>query len=169
MASRQQFGSFYFDPDSADRMARKGQDWLQKLDAELGKRMKKAVQIVWTIAHQKRPMITAADAKAMGYGKVGRIDSKTGKKRMVQKRVSNPDAEAGVPVDTGNLQAHVKSETIPGKIGKITGRIYVEAVEYALAMEFGVPSKNIRARPYMRPAIDLARPALNEVFRAPMK
>lgn len=168
MASRKQFGSFSIDPDYVAKMTKNLVGYNAAVEKEIKSRMGLAVNIIWTIAHQRRPQISAAQAKSEGRGYKTVINSK-GKMTKKIRRVSNPDAQAGVPVDTGVLQAHVLKEVVSGKAGVVQGRIYVEDVEYALAMEFGSPTKNVRARPYMRPAVELGRAGVKAVFQKKAK
>lgn len=83
-----------------------------------------------------------------------------------------------VPVDEGNLYEHIK---IRGplqegnvhivEVGVIHQLDYTDAktAEYGNVMEYGSPSKHIRAQPYIRPAIDRKRAAVRKAIRDSLK
>lgn len=137
--------SFSIDTGKLDAVLSNVKNAEKKADALIGKKMTKAVDIIWRVAHQKRPMITAQQAKSEG-----RV-----------KRVSNPNAQAGVPVDTGALQASIQ-KSVSSKSGKWIGRIWTSGIEYAQMIEFG--TSKMAARPFMRPAVNLTRDALKQMF-----
>jgi HK97 gp10 family phage protein len=58
-------------------------------------------------------------------------------------------AKVKCPVDTGFLRNSIQTESLGG------GRARVFAgAEYAIYVEYGVPSRHMGAQPYMRPAAD---------------
>lgn len=111
-----------------------------------------ATNIMWRIARQKRPMITRAQAKAEGRKKIRGTNK--------YHRVSDPGAEAGVPVDTGALQASIQ-KSVEVKRNSVVGRIWT-SLFYAKFMEYG--TSKIAPRPFMRPAITLTRDAIKAMF-----
>lgn len=136
--------SFSIDTGKLDAVLSHVRESGKRADKLIERKMNKAVDIVWRVAHQKRPMISKSQAKTEGR----------------TRRVSNPDASAGVPVRTGVLQASIqKSVKVVG--GKWIGRIWTDT-PYAKYMEFG--TSKIRARAFMRPAINLTRDALKLIF-----
>jgi HK97 gp10 family phage protein len=141
---------FKFSPDSLSKIANTIGKQPARYDAIMKKRMTSAVQIVWSVAHSKRPMISKIQMKQQGR----------------TKRVSEAGAEAGVPVDTGALQASILKEVKPGKeLGSWVGRIYTKGIPYAGYMEYG--TSRIKARPFMRPAVALTASSLKQVFGVP--
>ncbi len=130
-----------------------------KYDVEMEKRIQAATSIVWRIAHQKRPMITKAQAKKGRLTKMGNIS---------YRRVSDPNAALGVPVDTGLLQSSVKKEVRRLGYGKFQGEVFVDTamVSYGKAMEYGTAT--VHARPFLRPAVNLTREALKALFARKM-
>jgi HK97 gp10 family phage protein len=141
-----QFGkSVKVDMDWLPQMTKKFLDKQVQYDVLLEKRMRKATQMVWAVAHQKRPMITPAMAKAQGRSK----------------RVSDPNAQEGVPVDTGALQASIIQKVSRNSKGW-QGEVSTKGIPYAGAMEYG--NSKIKARPFMRPAVNLTKDALKAVF-----
>ncbi len=137
--------SFSVDTGKLDTVLSQIKKGREQTDRLIGIKMTKAVNIVWGVAHQRRPMITAKQAKIEGRAK----------------RVSNPDAIAGVPVDTGALQASIQ-KSVKQSNKKWIGKIWTSGIDYASAMEFG--TSKIRARPFMRPAINLSKDALKLMF-----
>ncbi len=117
-----------------------------KNDVSLQKKMQTATDMVWRIAHQKRPMISKAMMKAEGRSH----------------RVSDPGAQAGVPVDTGRLQESVKKIVTRKRMMSYVGEIFTKGVPYAGFVEYG--TSIMKARPFMRPAVALTRDAIKKVF-----
>lgn len=103
-----------------------------------------ATNIMWRVARQKRPMMSRAQAKAEG--------------RRV--RVSDPTAEAGVPVQTGQLQQSIQ-KSVEVKRNSVIGRVFTN-LYYGKYVEFG--TTRMAARPFMRPAITLTREAIKAMF-----
>ena len=137
--------SFSIDTGKLDAVFSNVRNAEVKADTLIQKKIIKATDIVSRIAHSKRPMITKAQMKAEGR----------------TQRVSNPDAQAGVPVDTGALQASIR-QTVSAKSGKWIGRVATKGIPYASMIEFG--TSKMQARPFMRPAINLTRDALKAMF-----
>jgi len=117
------------------------------------KKITASVNILYKLASAKRPMITNAQAKAQGRRKVG------GK----YQRVSDPDAKAGVPVRSGELQRSIEKK-VEDKGVKVIGSVYTDS-PYANFVEFG--TSRMRARPFMRPAIELGKAAIKLLFSKP--
>jgi|SRR5665213_556168 len=117
-----------------------------KYDVLMKRRTTLATAMVWRIAHQRRPMISKVQMKA--------------EKRT--KRVSDPSAQLGVPVDTGTLQMSVKQSVTMQSFGKYVGMIRTGGVGYAGFIEYG--TSKMAARPFMRPAINLTREAIRRMF-----
>lgn len=121
-------------------------------------KVKLATQMVYQIAHQKRPYITNMQAKAEGRRMIGK-----GKYH----RVSDPNASAGVPValiNGGALQASIKTDFKQAG-SKFQGRVYIDdpGAAYAGYLEYGTP--NMQARPFMRPAINLTQDAIKQMLK----
>lgn len=138
--------TFNIDTGALSRMGDKFARAQRNYDIEVEKRMKTATGIVWRIAHQKRPMITKAQMKAEGR----------------RTRVSDPNAQAGVPVQTGRLQGSITQDVERIKGGTFRGIIETKGIPYAGFIEHG--TSKMRARPFMRPAIALTKDALKKVF-----
>ncbi len=140
-----------------DRLGRKLSNRTKDYDALMQKRMTQATAIVFNLAHQKRPMITKAQAKKGRLTKMGNVSFR---------RVSDPNATLGVPVDTGTLQSAIKQEVKRLGYGKFQGAVYVDAgiAPYGKAMEYGTAT--VHARPFMRPAMELTREQLRKLFAA---
>ena len=101
MANEQSGKSIRINLDAIPRLVKKMTGKQAQYDKLIQKRVTAATHMVWAIAHQKRPIIAA---KQMGrLVEHGRFIVREGATR----RVSDPDAKAGVPVDTGTLQASV--------------------------------------------------------------
>lgn len=137
--------SFYFDPHKVDKLVNSAGKIMTRERGLLMAKMKDITNIVWQTAHAKRPIITKMEMKKSGR----------------TKRVSNPNAAYGVPVDTGALQISIKNK-IQDNGKYIVGTIYVDdkisnqktgrsVKEYATAMEFG--TSRIAPRSYLRSAI----------------
>lgn len=126
-------------------------------------RMNSIVNLVWGIAHQRRPYISAAQARFEGrpVHRAKTLERKTAGGKI--HRVSDPNAEAGVPVafiDGGALQDSVKkSVTVKGD--KVLGRVWTDSL-YAKYLEYG--TSKMQARPFMRPAYDFAERYAKEVL-----
>ena len=139
--------SFAIDTGNLDNVIQRIVAEEKRVDDMMFAKVTKITDMIWRIAHQKRAMITKQMAKEQGR----------------TKRVSDPDATLGVPVDIGNLQASIKQEVHrEGKsiIGTITAG--GDGVNYAQAMEFG--TSKVRARPFMRPAINETRGAVKTIL-----
>lgn len=148
-------------PDQADRMIKYFASVPQKVDKEMQKRMTAAVNMVYTIAHQKRPYITQQQARAEGRKRLP-----NSKKYHV---VSDPSAKLGVPVAQiggGALQASIQ-KGVTQRSGKTTGIVYVDDPGYAEHMEFG--TSTIEERPFMRPAFMLTKEAISNLFNQKIK
>lgn len=140
-----------------ERIGRKFGNRTKDYDIIMEKRMTLATNLVWRIAHQKRPMITKAVAKKGRLTKMGNIS---------YRRVSDPNAKLGVPVDTGLLQSVVKKVVRRLGYGKFQGEVFVDlgVAPYGRDMEYG--TTKVHARPFMRPAKELTQDALHRLFRA---
>jgi len=107
--------------------------------------MNQSVQLVYSIAHAKRPKVALTKHNRGMY------------------RVSDPDAKLGVPVKTGDLQASIQKE-VTGSPDNLKGRVWTEGIKYAMYMEYG--TSKIRARPFMRPAYNLTKEAIKKLFKS---
>lgn len=108
------------------------------------RKINKAVDIMFRVATQRRPMISKTQMKAEGRNT----------------RVSDVNAQAGVPVQTGALRASIQKSVKVSAKG-ILGRIWTNN-PYAGFIEFG--TSKMKARPFMRPAINLTRDAVKLLF-----
>lgn len=138
--------TFKFDLNAVGDLSKKVGNRLIADDKVIAMRMKQATAMVWRIAHQKRPMISKAQMKAQGRSK----------------RVSDPSASLGVPVDTGALQASIQQSISRNGLMGYIGKIWTKGIQYAGFMEYG--TSKIAARPFMRPAINLTKDAIKKNF-----
>lgn len=115
-----------------------------RIDKLTEKKISKAVDIMYKIATARRPMISKQQMKSEGR----------------TKRVSDAGAELGVPVQTGALLASIQKSVTNNSKG-IVGRIWTNLF-YAPYVEFG--TSRMQARPFMRPAINLTREAIKQLF-----
>ena len=148
------------DPAWINKMKKAYENADKAIDTKLSTSMTSAVRIVYTTASARRPKISMSQHKAMG-GK-SKVNGKSAY------RVSDPDAVLGVPVKSGNLQSSIKKDIL--KNGeKFTGKIYIDGPggKYAEAIEYG--TSRMRARPFMRPAINLNSDKIKKIFRGQQK
>lgn len=136
--------SFSINTGNLDRIVGRFKAENDRADRLMFRKVKQATNIIYRVAHAKRPMISKQQAKAQG--------------RRV--RVSDPQAEAGVPVRSGALQASLQQQ-VRQKVSSVVGRIWTNS-PYASFMEFG--TSKAAARPFMRPAVNLTREAIKAMF-----
>jgi HK97 gp10 family phage protein len=142
-------GSFSIDSGFADDFSNRIKGAQDRINKLLVQRVTAATAIVYGIAHAKRPMITKIMMKQQGR----------------TTRVSDPGAEAGVPVASGTLQLSI-TKNVKSSGGKVTGTVTAgENVPYANFIEFG--TSKMPARPFMRPALNLSREAIKAIFNKP--
>lgn len=88
--------------------------------------------------------------------------------------VLEKEMDQRVPVDSGNLKDHINIDG-PHQEGNFS---YVEVgvvnadeetAIYGNVQEYGSPSKNIRAQPYIRPAIDGRKNAVKNAIKESLK
>ena len=151
--------SFSIDTGKFDILLHKLKESKKHVDVLLDKKMNRAVDLVWGVAHARRPMITKQNAK---LGRVAKFGRGTKSQHMLYTRVSNPNASAGVPVDTGALQISIQKE-VRHYAENWVGKIWTNS-PYAEYMEFG--TSHIDPRPFMRPAINRTKDALKKIFGA---
>lgn len=118
-----------------------------RVDKMMLRRMTDATKVVYKLASARRPMISKTQMKAEGRNK----------------RVSDPNAQAGVPVQTGALQASIKFD-VSQKRGKTVGKVWTDS-PYAAFVEWG--TSRMAARPFMRPAMNLAGERIKKIFNKP--
>jgi len=138
--------TFQINTDNLERLAKKIGNQTVKYDKVMKQRVTRATEMVWRIAHAKRPMISKAQMKFEGR----------------TKRVSDPNAKAGVPVDTGVLQGSITQKVSKTKSMSYQGEVATRGVPYAGYLEFG--TSKMRARPFIRPAVNLTKDAIKRVF-----
>lgn len=138
--------TFKFDSSALSRFGDRLGKGFARDDKELERRVKRATDIIWRTAHAKRPMMSKAQMKAEGR----RI------------RVSDPGAQAGVPVRTGKLQASIRQSTSSKGLMRYQGVIETTGIPYAGYMEYG--TRHVAARPFMRPAVALNHEVVKRVF-----
>ncbi len=136
--------SFSVDMGALDGVLSKVKKSRERIDDLTKRKITKAVDIMYRVATARRPMITKQQMKAEG-----RV-----------KRVSDPNAQLGVPVQTGALQASIKKSVEATSKGFL-GRIWT-SLNYAGYVEFG--TSRMQARPFMRPAIALSQQAIKQLF-----
>ncbi len=132
----------------------------KQYDILMEKRMELATNMVWRIAHQKRPYISKQEQKHGFVTKSGSVH---------HNRVSDPNAQLGVPVaakNGGTLQSAIRKEVNRKGYGKFEGVVYVDlgVAPYGMRMEYG--DSLVHARPFMRPAAALTREAIKQLFAA---
>jgi HK97 gp10 family phage protein len=135
---------------AVDNIAKHWKEEVNQIDGEVKKRVSLATGLVWSVAHAKRPKVSPAKGNKGKY------------------RVSDPGAEAGVPVATGALQLSVQKKVFQKK-GNWTGSIVAGGggVGYAGFVEFG--TSRMQARPFMRPALDLNSSEIKKIMTKEMK
>lgn len=94
-------------------------------------------------------------------------------------KILEAEMESHVPVgETGNLLAHVEIDG-PHQLGNYSfvdigvihnaGLTDAETAIYGNVQEYGSPSKNIPAKPYIRPSIDSKKSAVAKAVRESLK
>jgi HK97 gp10 family phage protein len=143
-------------PDIVDKLKNDFIEADGNIDRALKAKMEAIVNVVFRTATARRPKISMAMQKSLG-------------RNTKSYRVSDPNAAAGVPVKTGNLQMSIKKEVVKKGKEKWVGRIFVEGpgAPYAAYMEFG--TSTVRARPFMRPAVHLNQDWIKRKFEEPIK
>jgi len=138
--------TFRINTDNLERLAKKIGNQSVKYDKVMKERVTRATEMVWRVAHARRPMISKAQMKYEGRAK----------------RVSDPDAKAGVPVDTGALQASITQRVTKTKSMSYQGEVATRGIPYAGYIEFG--TSKMWPRPFIRPAVNLTKDAIKRVF-----
>jgi len=136
--------SFSVDTSQVDRVLTRVRKAKEQIDKSTLAKVKAATNIVYKTASARRPMMSAKEMKASGR----------------KRRVSDPGATAGVPVQTGALQMSIK-QSVTQKGDKTTGMVTTNS-PYAAFMEFG--TRYIQARPFMRPALLLNQEFIKALF-----
>jgi len=104
----------------------------------------------------------------------------TGKldRRFKKASIMHWSSQPGEPpaIDTGNLRASIMSDVKYKDLG-VTGKVgpdveYLAAntpigtdVNYGLYLEIGAPAANVKARPFLRPALRKSGKKIKEIFR----
>lgn len=141
--------TFKIDTSFIDRLGKKFGKAVATYDKTMEQRTKLATNMVWRIAHQKRPYISKTQMKAEGRSY----------------RVSDPSATLGVPVaanNGGRLQASVIQKVRRTKLMSFEGEVATRGVDYAGFIEHG--TRKMPARPFMRPAVNLTRDAIKRMY-----
>jgi len=102
------------------------------------------------------------------------IDAAAQRALMKGGAILETEMEALVPFDKGDLKAHVNIDGpyIDGNYNFIEVGVVNADAEIAIignVQEYGSPSKNIPAQPYIRPAIDGKRAVVVKAFRDSLK
>lgn len=140
--------TFKIDGNYVDQLSHKIANRLDKDDEQIKKRITQATEMVWRIAHQKRPMISKPQMKAEGRSYP----------------VSDPSAQAGVPVQSGLLQSTIQQKVEKKALMSYQGEVRTQGIEYAGFVEYG--TSKMAARPFMRPAINLTTDAIKRTMGA---
>ena len=140
-------------PNIADKLSTSIKKYYADQQASIFKKVSLCVTVVHKTATIRRPKISITAHKALG-----RATKVNGKSAY---RVSDPNAEAGVPVDTGTLQGSIQKEVTKSG-SKIVGRVWTEGIPYAAYIEFG--TSKAQARPFMRPALALNKEFIKSTF-----
>lgn len=143
-----------------EALGRKLGNRVKQYDVVMQKRMELATDMVWRIAHQRRPYISKQEQKRGFRTLSGNVH---------HNRVSDPNAQAGVPVaavNGGLLQSAIRKEVSRTGKGKFQGQVYVDlsVAPYGKYMEYG--TSKVHARPFMRPAAALTLEPLKKLFGA---
>lgn len=146
--------------NAIEALGRKLGNRAKQYDVVMERRMGLATDMVWRIAHQRRPYISKQEQRRGFRTMSGSVH---------HNRVSDPNAKLGVPVAAKNgglLQSAVKKEVTRLGYGKFQGAVFVDLAmaPYGKFMEFG--TSKVHARPFMRPAYELTKEALKKLFRA---
>ncbi len=139
--------TFKIDASAFDRLLHKIGNRLDNDDKNIKRRITRATEMIWRIAHQKRPYISKAQMK---------IEHRS-------KRVSDPNAQAGVPVQTGLLQSSITQQVTRKGLMSYQGEIRAYGVPYSGYIEYG--TSKMRARPFMRPAVNLTKDAIQRMMK----
>lgn len=151
--------AFKVNPDHINKVVRDIKKMSEKAQQDILRKVTSATRIVYSVAKAKRPKITSAAAKT-NPNRYFRRDKTTGKVK--EYRVSDPNAELGVPVDTGALQASI-TMTVTPQGEKVIGKVEAgHNVPYAIAVEYG--TSKMKARPFMRPALNLNREVMKRIL-----
>lgn len=151
---------FFTQLNAVENLGRKMGARTKQYDVIMQKRMQQATALVFNIAHQRRPYISKQEQQRGFLTKSGNTH---------HRRVSDPNAQAGVPVAAkggGRLQSAIRQVVRRLGYGKFQGEVYVDAgvAPYGKYMEYG--TSTVHARPFMRPALTLTQDALHKLFRA---
>lgn len=151
---------FFTQLNGLENLGRKLGSRVAKYDVLMEQRMNTATNMVWRIAHQRRPYISKQEQKRGFRTKSGNVH---------HNRVSDPNAQLGVPVAATNgglLQSAIKKQVKRMGYGKFQGEVFVDAAmaPYGKFMEYG--TSKVHARPFMRPAMELTREAIRKLFKA---
>ena len=139
-------------------------------DKEMERRIRAATNLVWRTAHQKRPMMTAAQARAHG-SRVSLPDTiYTSRGYAAGKNIALEAQNFGIPgvpvaaKNGGRLQISVLQKvTRLFGLMSFEGQIQAGAgVPYASYIEYG--TTRMAARPFMRPAIALNKEAIKRGY-----
>lgn len=147
---------------SVRRLADKLSRYVASKEKGAKSKMTEAVNLVYKTATTKRPNVTYVNILGETQKVSGRVPKEI-KRAFYTRTVSDPDAESGVPVKTGNLQSSIKKEVkVQGR--NVVGRVYVDTkkAKYAKYVEFG--TSKMQARPFMRPALDMNQEKIRKIF-----
>jgi len=139
------WSTFKIDTSKLDAFTHKMGARMDQQNKVIKKRITAATNMIWRVAHQKRPYISKQHMKAEGRSFP----------------VSDPYAKAGVAVaynNGGALQASVTQNVISKGLFKHQGEIRASGVSYMGYIEYG--TSKMAARPFMRPAITLTADAI---------
>lgn len=137
--------TFKVDVAALERVGKKIGDIPADVDRLMEARTKAATSIIWRTAHAKRPMISKSQMKLEGRSK----------------RVSDPTAEVGVPVQTGRLQASIV-QRVERVAGRFRGVVETAGVPYMAFIEYG--TSRMKARPFMRPAVAINKEVIKKMY-----
>lgn len=136
--------------------------FVKSFEKDSENKMNKAVNLVYKTARKKRADITYVSILGGTETIKGRVPKEI-KEAFHTRTVSDPNAEFGVPVRTGNLRDSIKKEVKQLKT-RLIGRVYVDQNDapYAKYVEFG--TSKMQARPFMRPAYDNNIEEIKKIF-----
>ena len=128
---------------------------------ELKDGVDQVVNIIYTTARAKRPMVNLMRVAGNWESFNGKKIPRDLREGFYTKRVSDPNAKFGVPVRTGNLRGSLKKESHFSGPMTAKGRVWTDE-KYASFIERG--TARMSPRPFMQPAYDINKNLIERVL-----